>query len=289
MPKARKQSNKGLPPRWRKKHGAYYYRVPPGLEHLWDNKTEFRLGSNLSEAHIAYGERIQNPKPVKKIKDLMEKYQLMVVSQQKPKTRETKERAYKLMLPVIGEMAPEDLKPVDVNEIMDRLTSKHGQSTARLVYSYLSHLFTKAIHWGVIEIHPIKGRAEKPKANSRDRYVEHWELAEALKVAPPVIKAHIYLKLVSGLRKSDVLTLRTDKVFRTPHIAPKLCKHPEDITIDDLHLGGLPIQLQKTKDSSGKINLIQWQPQLIEAVKYALSINPCMNPVYLIQTRHCKL
>ena len=43
-PYSRKPENKPLPERWRYKHGAYYYRVPPGSEKHWDGKTEFRLG-----------------------------------------------------------------------------------------------------------------------------------------------------------------------------------------------------------------------------------------------------
>jgi hypothetical protein len=48
-PKPRKSYNKKLPARWRFKHGSYYYRVPPGLEYQWDNKTEFIYG----QPHIA--------------------------------------------------------------------------------------------------------------------------------------------------------------------------------------------------------------------------------------------
>lgn len=288
MPKKRTKENKNLPPRWRKKNNAYYYRVPVGLEYLWDDKTEFRLGKTLPEAHVAYGERIQNPKPINKISDLMEKYQNTVTATQKTATRKTKEHSYRLMLPVIGHLQPEDITPVVINEIMDKLKVKRSQSIARLVYSYLSHLFTKAIDWGIIEIHPMKGRAAKPKANKRTRYVEDWELAEALKVAPDTIKAHLYLKMVSGLRRSDVLTIRTDTVFKTPLHAKRLAKHPEQITKEDLNDNGLRIQPVKTQDSSGKVNLLQWQPQLISAVKFALSVNPCMNPEYLILTKRCQ-
>lgn len=288
MPKQRTKANKKLPPRWRKKSNAYYYRVPVGLEYMWDDKTEFRLGKTLAEAYVSYAERIQNPKPVNKMSDLMEQYQNTVTATQKPATRRTKEHSYRLMLPVIGHLKPEDITPVVVNEIMDRLKAKRSQSIARLTYSYLSHLFTKAIDWGIIEIHPMKGRVAKPKANKRTRYVEDWELAEALKVAPDTIKAHLYLKMVSGLRRSDVLTIRTNAIFRTPLHARRLAKHPEQITIDDLHNNGLRIQPVKTQDSSGKVNLIQWQPQLVNAVKFALSINPCMNPEYLILTKRCE-
>ena len=37
----RNKGNMGLPARWRHYHGAYYYRVPPGLESQWDGRTQY--------------------------------------------------------------------------------------------------------------------------------------------------------------------------------------------------------------------------------------------------------
>ena len=53
-PRKRNSENRPLPERWRFKHGAYYYRVPPGLEASWDGKKEFRFkinGSLLSRSY----------------------------------------------------------------------------------------------------------------------------------------------------------------------------------------------------------------------------------------------
>lgn len=38
MARKRSKENQGLPARWRHTHNAYYYQVPPGLEHLWEGK-----------------------------------------------------------------------------------------------------------------------------------------------------------------------------------------------------------------------------------------------------------
>ena len=57
MPRKRNKEHRGLPPRWRFKSG-YRYLVPKGQEHLWDGKTEFKLGTTLSEAHMVYAGRI---------------------------------------------------------------------------------------------------------------------------------------------------------------------------------------------------------------------------------------
>lgn len=50
MPKPRLEEHKALPHRWRRKHGAYYYRVPAGDEYLWEGRQDFRLGATLQEA-----------------------------------------------------------------------------------------------------------------------------------------------------------------------------------------------------------------------------------------------
>jgi hypothetical protein len=50
MTRIRKKENQGLPARWRRYHGAYFYQVPPGLESQWDGRKQFRLGTTLGEA-----------------------------------------------------------------------------------------------------------------------------------------------------------------------------------------------------------------------------------------------
>ncbi len=288
MPKPRKKKNKVLPPRWRYRHNAIYYRVPAGEEHQWDNKKEFRLGGNLAEAYIEFGKRQKVPDTISTISMLMQKYHNTIVSLQAIKTQQSKQHCMNILNPVIGEMNPSDLKPTHIYQMLDLITKKHGVSTSRIVYAYLSHVYTKAIEWGVVEHHPIKGKVTKPKANTRDRYVENWELAEALSVAPNIIKAHIYLKLVTGIRKSDILTLKLDDIFKTPSHTAKCRKNPDKITIDDLREGGLTLKPSKTQNSSGKKIRISWHPQIIEAIIYALKINKCMDAEYLFVNRRCK-
>lgn len=287
MPKPRNKENANLPKGWRFKHNAYYYRVPVGQEKHWDGKKEFRLGKTLAESYVEFGQRQTVPDKIYKISMLLQKYHNTIVSLQAVKTQHSKKRSMDILLPVIGEMNPEDLEPTHVYEMLDLITKKHGQSTARIIYAYLSHVYTKAIEWGVVKHHPIKGRVSKPKPSSRDRYVEDWELSEALSVAPDIIKAHIYLKLVTGIRKSDILTLRLDEIFKTPAHVNKCRKSPDNITIDDLREGGLHLKAAKTQNSSGKKIRITWKPQVIDAIIYALKINKCNYAQYLIVNRTC--
>src|SRR5881227_1531984 len=54
MARKRLAQNRGLPERWKFEHGGYYYRVPPGLEALWEGKQTFPLGRSLPEAYALW-------------------------------------------------------------------------------------------------------------------------------------------------------------------------------------------------------------------------------------------
>lgn len=75
MLRNRSKENRGLPLRWRVVRGVYYYQVPPGLEHLWDNKKLFRLGFQLNEAYDLWSARVganENPDRIKTIGQLLD-------------------------------------------------------------------------------------------------------------------------------------------------------------------------------------------------------------------------
>lgn len=59
--KPRNIENVGLPTRWRLTHGAYYYSVPPGLEHLWDFKKLYRLGDTFEQALAEFVWKMEHP------------------------------------------------------------------------------------------------------------------------------------------------------------------------------------------------------------------------------------
>jgi hypothetical protein len=75
----RNAENKGLPARWRHYHGAYYYRVPAGLEAHRDGKRQFHLGSTLAEAYKTWAARFCAPTAVRTIAHLLDRYALEVV------------------------------------------------------------------------------------------------------------------------------------------------------------------------------------------------------------------
>ena len=66
--------------------------------------------------------------------------------------------------------------------------------------------------------------------------MEDWEIAAALKIAPQVISLYIRLKLMTGLRRGDILRLR----------------------LPDVHDDGIHVQPHKTAKTTGKRLIIEW-------------------------------
>ncbi len=264
-PKPRKSYNKKLPARWRFKHGSYYYRVPPGLEYQWDNKTEFRLGSTLSGSYQIWASRIEIHINAKTIGDLLERYELEEVPQKAAKTQESYTAAIRKIRPIFGHMLITELKTIHVFQYRDR-RGKVAPTACNHEIGVLSHAYSKAIEWGLSEENPIKGKVRKIATKPRDRYVEDWELDEALTVASPLIKAYVNLRLQLGLRRGDMLRIRNEHLLEE----------------------GILVVPSKTEHSTGKKIIYQWTDELMFAVDEVKNLSTEIQSEWLFCTRKGK-
>jgi len=259
-PKKRNKENRGLPSRWRRYHGAYYYRVPPGLEHLWDGKTQFRLGSSLSEAYRIWATRLEDEGiELKTINQLLDRYALEVLPQKAAKTQLEQGRSIKKLKSIIGNLSIKTFRPMDAYQYRDK-RSKKAPTSANRELEVLSHAFTKAIEWGALEDHPmIGGKFRKQHRPPRKRYVEDWEIVEALSLpsqrkrgSVKMIQAYLKLKLMTGLRRADLLQLQSD----------------------NLKESGIHVTPSKTANSSGKSTIYEWNDSLRDVVQEIKSVRP---------------
>lgn len=260
MPKPRKPENKKLPSRWRFKHGAYYYRVPANLRHLWDDKTEYRLGGALHEAYRVWADRVEAHTDARSMAELLDRYLLETVPAKAPKTQESNQISIRRLRPVFGDMPIVAIRPRHAYQYRDKVTKKHGPASANRDLEVLSHSLSKAVEWGFIDRNPIKGQVRKNSIPRRDRYVEDWEIEEALIVANPMLRAYIVLKLLTALRRSDLLQLRTV----------------------DLGEKGISVMTSKT----GKKLIIEWTDELRTAVESAVRARPKDIVPWLFCTRN---
>lgn len=272
MPKPRRRENRKLPARWTYQHGAYYYRVPPGLESLWAGKKFYRLAKTLAKAYTVWGEKQGLPTSTTTIGQLLDRYLLEVVPTKAPKTQESNRYSIATLRNVFGDMPITSLTPAQVYKFVDLRSRKTkdangrlrgGKITAHREVEVLSHAFTKAIRWGLLNDHPFKGKIELDGEKPRTRYVEDWEVTEALsldskrdKGSVSMIQAYIGLKLQTGLRKSDMLRL----------------------TMSVLREDGIHVTPSKTESSTAKKLIFAWTPELRAAVDAVIAVRPVLSP-----------
>jgi len=213
VPRPKRPENAGLPKRWRYQHGAYYYQVPPGQEHAWDGKRSFLLGRSLPEAHRAWADRVEAREKINTVGQLFEQYEILVVPADKPATARNKYAHLKTLSPVFSAMPIRGVKPRHVYKYHHM---RGANTAAKREVETLSHVFTKAVEWGLLDAHPFKNEVTLRGGKARDRYVEEWEITEIAglksrrkKGSVRVIQAYIALKLITGLRRKDLLSLRT--------------------------------------------------------------------------------
>jgi integrase len=154
------------------------------------------------------------------------------------------------------------VKPVHVYQYRDK-RGMQGKTAANRDIEVLSHAFTKAIEWGTTENHPIKGKVRKFSTPPRKRYVEDWEVNEALNVSSTFLRCYIRMKLLTGLRRSDLLSIR----------------------LPDLKADGIHIKPRKTAASTGKHLVIQWSDELLSATNAAKALRKNVESIWLFPTR----
>jgi integrase len=260
-PKPRLDTNKGLPAGWRHKHGAYYYRPPVQLRELWDGKTEYRLAKTLSEAYRVWADKLELYSDAKIMGELLDRYALEVIPLKAPKTQVSNFASVRKLKSVFGAMPIDAVKPKHVYQYRD-IRGKQGKTAANRDIEVLSHSFTKAIEWGLCENHPIKGKVSKFSTPPRKRYVEDWEVQEVFKVASPFLRSYIQLKLLIGLRRGDLLSLK----------------------VSDLKEDGIHVTPRKTAGTSGKKMIIEWTEELHIAIDQVIDLRKKVLSVWVFHT-----
>lgn len=255
-PKRRNKENRPLPKRWRYRCGTYSYMVPPGQEHHWDNKKEFKLGRSLTEAYRVWADRIGGIE-VASMGELMDRYLLEVVPDKATGTQETDKLAIRRLRPVFGSMKPADIKPAHVYRYADLIKKTSGNKSTKNDVGTLRHILTKAVEWGLIDKNQLIGQVRLSNNPPRDRLVEDWEITEALSIESQyrgvqIAQPYIRLKLLTGLRRNDLLRLK----------------------LSDLQKDGIHVQPSKTRASSGKRLIFKWDDELRAVIETIKQIKP---------------
>lgn len=241
-----------LPRRWKHTRNAFYYQVPKGQEDLWDGKKTFKLGTTYPEAHKVWVERTEVTKDTETIGQMLDRFAKEVIPKLAPSTR----REYINYLPtlrkVFGDQKKHLIKPRNIYLYYDRHPAK---TLAKRQIALLSSAYSWDVKWGGVDKHPFKGEVQLPNNKPRDRYIKDWEWREALNLDPrcerggiAMIQAYMAVKLLTGLRKSDMLRIR----------------------MSDMTEAGIAVKISKT----GQSREIEWTPTLRQAVDHAIAVRP---------------
>lgn len=266
MVRKRLAKNKGLPTRCRWIGKYIYYDVPKGQERHWNGKKLFKVGKTVAEAFKVLAERIEERESAKNIGALIDRYVMEVTPTKAPRTAKNDAIYAQTLRKVFGDLPKDIIEPKDIYKYYDIKSSK---VVAKKEIAFLSHVFTKAVEWGEIRTHPFKGQIRLKGSKPRDRYIEDWEIEECLKLEPKpgdttkVIHAYIRLKILTGLRGNDMLS----------------------ITMADLTEQGIYVRPRKTQNSTGKRYYIAWTPELREVIEQAKKARQVDISPYLFCTR----
>ncbi len=233
----RRTKDRHLPHRVYHQHNAYFFVDHMGAWH--------RMGSSIAEMYQSYAEFLEE-RPVRTMGDLFDRYMVEVAPKKAPRTQKDNAYEMKYLRTALAKMDPRQFRP------------KHGyayyntrkeKSLRRAVneMALLSHVFTKAVEWGIVDENPCKQiRKEKPKP--RRRYVSETEYQAAYKVMPEMAQCAMDLAVLTALRPGDVLGLERSNL------------------IDE----GILVHTAKTS----KDLIIEWSPELRRVVKRALNLQP---------------
>ncbi len=250
-----------LPQRWRYRYNAYYYRVPAGQEKHWDGKKEFRLGKSYSESCRVWADRMIDLDESNTLDAAFDKYLATEMEGLAPRTQANYAASIKMLRPVFGGMRPSDVEP---HHAYTYVKARSSKASGLDEIKTLSVVLSACVMWGKLSANKLIGGFDAKKLRLKKTtadYISDEQVIAALSIKPfrrrgsvAMCQAYIRLKLLTALRRPDMLLLR----------------------VEDLKDDGIHVTPKKTEHSTGKKLIFEWSPELREAiadVKAARSID----------------
>lgn len=135
---------------------------------------------------------------------VFDRYEAQEVPRKASATRVSDLAALRQLRPVFGTMRPGGIRRQHVVAYLDNRGAV-APIRANRERALLSHILTKATHWGVLDVNPILGLQYRNPEPPRTRYVTDRELLRAMRIAPPIVRLVMRLVYLTGLRRKDVL------------------------------------------------------------------------------------
>lgn len=193
----RRTKNIGLPERVYEKHSAYYF---VDYQNKW---TRLAKAGDKAGMYKALA-RLIDDKRVPGMTALFERYEKEVLPTKAEKTQKEQKAQIQRLRAVFGKLEPGMITTAHVGGYLDR---RSAPVAANREIALLSHVFKKAIRWGLVAINPCTG-VERNKEKARDRYVTDDEFRAVYEEAPEIIRVLMALAYLTGQRQADLLKIR---------------------------------------------------------------------------------
>lgn len=253
----RRKSNFSLPPRLYLKHGAYYY---VSRSNKWT-----RLSDDKAIAFAKWAE-IEGETPVEagsekpivgSMAALIDKYMIEIAPKKAKATYTGNLMEAKNLREVFGKMLVLEVRPTHIAKYLD-IRGLKAPVRANREISLLSHIFSYAMRWGLVDRNPCLGVA-KHTEKGRDRYISDQEFEAVKKLSSELIAIVMDFAYITAMRRGDILKLRLDQITNE----------------------GIWIKQSKT----GSKQLYEWTDGLIEVVNKAKALKRPIQGLYLFCTR----
>ena len=200
---------KTLPKRVYEKHGAYYYDVPKADRHHWDGKSWYRLGSDYKQAIAHFKERLtRSSLPATTFTNLIDQWidaHINNPSRIRPATKRSYLAALNHLMPVFESVDVKNISRKYIRQYFD-MRRQASHSSAHREIEVLRTFLNWCVDMEYVDFNPAnKLRFSKPA--SRERYVTDEEVNFFLRTAGPLLTLYVPLKIYTGARKNDLLSL----------------------------------------------------------------------------------
>lgn len=188
---------------------------------------------------------------------LIDKYMVEIAPKKAKSTYAGNLTEAKNLINVFGKTLVLEVRPMHIAKYLD-IRGIKAPIRANREISLLSHIFSYAMRWGILDRNPCLGVA-KHSEKGRDRYITDLEFLGVKNLASELISIVMDFAYITALRKGDILKLRLDKIT------------DESILI--------------TQSKTGAKQLYEWSNGLIDVVTRAKSLKRPIRGLYLFCTR----
>ena len=229
------------------RHGAFYF-VQRGK---W---TRLAPASDLQGALAEYA-RLQQ-RTVGGMAELIETTLPHLVAGKAAATRELYTSAAKKLQEMLAEFSPQQLRPSDVQDVMDIL--RETPVMANRCRSVLHMVMQRAVKAGTVPMNPVRD-IERHRTEKRTRRISLAEFDRILEHASPRLAVVMRLCAITGQRVGDILGLRRDA----------------------LRAEGIEFEQAKTRARL----VVAWTPELREAIEAAKALHGRVASLYVVKGR----